>query len=381
MNLFVKKLKTYLHCRAYKKVKMNFLIKSLIPIVSLAVFTFLFSAFVILPNEQVYSQNSSVTPPQMQLESVKILNLTPFQTVDLKKELLVSGESSDTATKDCSVYVIVNGIQPYQKAVASGAGGSTDFSQWKFTLHEQYTHLNQGNNKVTAKLLCDTSPTRWYSVTVSAISSNASESVLPQGSTSETVLPEESTQQSNASESVLPQGSTSETVLPEESTQQSNASESVLPQGSTSETVLPEESTQQSNASNSISPEQLTQSSKLLVTISPLKNPVARGDRQSATITVTDSNKMAVSDAQINGKLVYPGDNFEKDFEGATDLDGEFIYSWTIGKKGDEGVLIMEVEAISQGFPPTSANSSFEIVKSSDSSKFENPFQSDFERQ
>jgi Na+-translocating ferredoxin:NAD+ oxidoreductase RnfG subunit len=211
--------------------------------------------------------------------------------------------------------------------------------------------------------------------------SNASESVLPQGSTSETVLPEESTQQSNASESVLPQGSTSETVLPEESTQQSNASESVLPQGSTSETVLPEESTQQSNASNSISPEQLTQSSKLLVTISPLKNPVARGDRQSATITVTDSNKMAVSDAQINGKLVYPGDNFEKDFEGATDLDGEFIYSWTIGKKGDEGVLIMEVEAISQGFPPTSANSSFEIVKSSDSSKFENPFQSDFERQ
>ena len=291
---------------------------------------FLFSAFVILPNEQAYSQNSSVTPPQMQLESVKILNLTPFQTVDLEKELLVSGESSDTATKECSVYVIVNGIQPYQKAVASGAGGSTDFSQWKFTLHEQYTHLNQGNNKITAKLLCDTSPTRWYSVTVSAISSNASESVLPQGSTSET--------------------------------------------------VLPEESTQQSNASDSISSEQLTQSSKLLVTISPLKNPVARGDRQSATITVTDSNKMAVSDAQINGKLVYPGDNFEKDFDGAADLDGEFVYSWTIGKKGDEGVLIMEVEAVSQGFPPTSANSSFEIVKSSDSSKFENPFQSDFER-
>jgi hypothetical protein len=311
-------------------VKMNFLIKSLIPIVSLVVFTFLFSAFVILPNEQVYSQNSSVTPPQMQLESVKILNLTPFQTVDLKKELLVSGESSDTATKDCSVYVIVNGIQPYQKAVASGAGGSTDFSQWKFTLHDQYTHLNQGNNKVTAKLLCDTSPTRWYSVTVSALSSNASESVLPQGSTSET--------------------------------------------------VLPEESTQQSNASNSLSSEQSTQPSKLLVTISPLKNPVARGDRQSATITVTDSNKMAVSDAQINGKLVYPGDNFEKDFQGTTDLDGVFLYSWTIGKKGDEGVLSMEVEASSQGHLPTTANSSFEIVKSSDSSKFENPFQSDFER-
>jgi len=361
---------------------MNLLIKSLIPIVSLAVFTFLFSIFVLVPNEQVYSQNSSVIPPPMQLESVKILNLTPFQTVDLKDELLVSGESSDTANKDCSVYVIVNGVQPYQKALASGPGGSTDFSQWKFTLHEQYTHLNQGNNKITAKLLCDTSPTRWYSVTVTALSSNASDSVLPQGSTSETVLPEESTnQQSNASDSVLPQGSTSETVLPEESTnQQLNASDSVLPQGSTSETVLPEESTnQQLNASNMLTPEESSQTSKLLLTITPLKNPVARGDRQSATITVTDSNKRAISDVELNGKLVYPGDNFEKDFKGITDLDGEFVYSWTIGKKGDEGILAIEVEASSQGYPPASANSSFEIVKSSDSSKFENPFESDFE--
>jgi hypothetical protein len=184
---------------------------------------------------------------------------------------------------------------------------------------------------------------------------------------------------SNASESVLPQGSTSETVLPEESTQQSNASESVLPQGSTSETVLPEESTQQSNASDMLLPEDSLQQSKLLVTISPLKDPVARGDRQSATITVTDSKKMPVSDAQINGKLIYPGNNFEKDFKATTDLDGEFVYSWTIGKKGDEGILTIEVEASSQGYPPASANSSFEIVKSSDSSKFEDPFQSDFD--
>jgi hypothetical protein len=83
---------------------------------------------------------------------------------------------------------------------------------------------------------------------------------------------------------------------------------------------------------------------------------------------------VAVSDAQIKGKLVYPGDNFEKDFEGVTDLNGEFVYSWTIGKKGDEGVLSIEVEAVSQGYLPTSANSSFDIVKSSDSSKSENPF-------
>jgi hypothetical protein len=34
---------------------------------------------------------------------------------------------------------------------------------------------------------------------------------------------------------------------------------------------------------------------------------VARGDTQNATITVTDSNRRAVANAQIDGKLIYPG--------------------------------------------------------------------------
>ena len=365
------------------KVKVNFLTRpQVLPVLRLIFTIFLFSVLILTPNHHTSGQVPQTAPPQ--LESVKILDPVPSQNVDLKKELIVSGQSSDNASKDCSVYVLVNGIQPYQNAQASGAGGTTDFSEWKFALHEQYTHVIEGSNKITAKLLCETSPTRWYSVTVNGISSssfetvlpeestqqsNASESVLPQGSTSESLLPEESTQQSNASES----------VLPEESTQQSNASESVLPQGSTSESVLPEESTQQSNASESVLPEESTQQSKLLVTILPLKNPAARGDTQNATIIVTDSNNKTVREAQITGKLIYPGNNFEKDFKGITDLNGEFVYSWTIGKKGDEGNLSIEIEVSSQGYPPAFANNSFEIVKSSDSSKIENPFQSNFE--
>ncbi len=118
----------------------------------------------------------------------------------------------------------------------------------------------------------------------------------------------------------------------------------------------------------------------MLVTISPLKNPVARGDTQNATITVTDSNHRAVANAQIDGKLIYPGKNFEKEFKGSTDLEGKFVYSWIVGKKGDVGPLVIEVEASSQGYPTTSANNSFEIVKSGESSKIENPFQSNFQR-
>jgi len=338
--------------------------KSKIPFLLFISFITVLLLVLICPsNQQVSSQSSEgvVVPPQTQLESIKILNLMPFQKVGLEKEMVISGESSDTIAKDCSVSIIVNGVKPYQNAVASGTGGATDFSQWKFVLHEQYTHLNEGNNKITAKILCKTAPPQWYSVVVNGV---------PNSNVSETVSPE-STHQSNVSETVSPesthQSNVSETVSPE-STQQSNVSETVSP-----------ESTQQSNVSETVSPES-TQQSKLLVTISPLKNPVARGDTQNATITVTDSNHRAIANAQIDGKLIYPGNNFEKEFIGSTDLEGKFVYSWIVGKKGDVGPLVIEVKASSQGYPSTSANDSFKIVKSGESSKIENPFQSHFQK-
>src|SRR6058998_2907648 len=350
--------------------KMNSLLmlnKSKIPFLLVISFITVSLLVLIFPsNQQVSSQSpGGVLPPQGQLEKVKILNLVPFQNVDLKKELVISGQSSDTIAKDCSVYIIVNGVKPYQGAVASGTGGATDYSQWKFVLHEQYTHLNEGNNKITAKLLCKTAPTQWYSVVVKGV---------PNSNVSETASPVEPTQQSNVSETASPveptqQSNVSETASPVEPTQQSNVSE----------TASPVEPTQQSNVSETASPVEPTQQSKLLVTISPLKNPVARGDTQNATITVTDSNHRAVANAQIDGKLNYPGKNFEKEFKGITDPEGKFVYTWIVGKKGDVGPLVIEVEASSQGYPTTSANNSFEIVKSGESSKIENPFQSNFQ--
>jgi hypothetical protein len=318
--------------------------------------TTIFAVFLLIlistQSQQASSQTSGgvVRPPQSQLESVKILNLMPFQSVDLNKELVVSGESSDTNAKDCSVYVIVNGVQPYQSAIASGTAGATDFSQWKFVLHEQYTHLNEGNNKITAKLVCTSAPTRWYSVVVNGLSSsNISQKA-----------PIDTTQQSNVSEA------------PIDTTQQSNVSEA--PIDTTQQSEAPIDTTQQSNVSDT--PIDTTQQSKLLVAILPLKNPVARGDSQNTTIIVTNSHNRPISNAQINGKLIYPGNNFEKEFKGITDIDGKFVYSWTVGKKGDIGPLVMEVQASSQGYPPASANISIELLKSGESSQIENPFQS-----
>ena len=289
----------------------------------------LFLVAICSSNQYAFSQGSQpLVMEPAQLESIKIDNIVPSQTVNIEKELVVAGQSSDNATKDCSVSVVVNSIQPYQNAVASGPEGPTDFSQWKFVLDEQYTQLKEGSNKITAKLLCKTSPARWYSVVVFGI----------------------------------PNSNVTEAVSPQPTEQQSNLSAATEEQANLPEAVPPEPAQQE-----------------LFVTISPLKNPVARGDRQNATITVMDSSNRPVADAQIKGNLIYPGDNFEKQFNGITDSEGKFVYSWTIGEKGDVGALDIEVEVSSQVYPPAAAHSSIEITESGESSNTEDPFESSSE--
>jgi glucose/arabinose dehydrogenase len=104
---------------------------------------------------------------------------------------------------------------------------------------------------------------------------------------------------------------------------------------------------------------------ELLVSIVPLKDPVTRGESQSITITVTDSASKPIVNAEIRGKLFYPGDNYEKQFSGITDLQGKFVYPWIIGQNGDTGTLAVEVDVSSQAYDPASAVSSFEIMVSS----------------
>jgi glucose/arabinose dehydrogenase len=102
---------------------------------------------------------------------------------------------------------------------------------------------------------------------------------------------------------------------------------------------------------------------ELLVSIEPLKDPVARGDSQGVTITVTDPTSRPVANAQISGILLYPGNNFEREFGGITDIQGKFVYSWIIGNKGDIGTLTIEAEVSSSGFAVSNAVGSFDIVE------------------
>jgi hypothetical protein len=269
-------------------------------------------------SQLIFAQSSAQQLPFLtQKESIKILSPVTTQNATVGKDLIISGQSSDDVVKNCSVSVIVNDIRPYQNAFARGTEGMDDFSRWEFALSNNYTHVIEGMNKITAKLLCESAPTRWYSVFVNGIPNLSNVQIAPPQSS-----PIQSVERSNVSETNL-----------------SNIEES---------------------GNNDTS---------LLVSILAQKNPIARGDIQNTTITVTDSAKRPITNAEINGKLIYPGNNFEKEFVGKTDYNGKFIYSWTIGKKGDVGPLTIEVDASSQGYQSSFITSSFDVVDSSESSK------------
>ncbi len=90
-------------------------------------------------------------------------------------QLEVSGTSTDNSITDCQVSVIVNNVKPYQQVRANGSGGVNDFSSWNFLLNSSYTTIKEGpNNKITSKIICHPNLTKWYSVNVTGVLSNAS---------------------------------------------------------------------------------------------------------------------------------------------------------------------------------------------------------------
>jgi hypothetical protein len=286
-------------------------------------------------------------------ETIKIVKPVTTQNVSSQDELIISGQSSDNNLKNCSVSVIVNDVKPYQNAVAKGSGGATDFSEWEFVLHNNYTQINAGENKITSKLLCASASPRWYSVFVNGVPNSSNEDVFS---------PVQSEEQQNTPTTNLSGTNEIDGIQSEE---QQNTPTTNLSGTNEIDGIQSEEQQNTPTTNLSGTNEIDGNNNELLVSIFSLKNPVERGDTQNATITVTDSGSKAVANAEIVGKLIYPGDNYEKDFSGITDSQGKFVYSWIIGEKGDVGALSIEVEVSSQGYPPSSATGSFDIVDNS----------------
>ena len=129
----------------------------------------------------LYGQHTESPPPQLsptQEIGVKITSPSTGSSISIGEkqgpQLEVSGTSTDNSNTDCQVSVIVNGMKPYQLVSANGSGGINDFSSWNFLLNSSYASMNEGpNNKITSKIVCPPNSTKWYSVNVTGILSNA----------------------------------------------------------------------------------------------------------------------------------------------------------------------------------------------------------------
>jgi hypothetical protein len=106
---------------------------------------------------------SSSLSPLTNLPSVKITSPHKGQQVPVDSNILVSGISSpppaDKSRSDCTVLVLLDEVKPYQKAVATGHSGTTDYSTWQYGITPNYAAIKQGQNKITAKISCAANPT------------------------------------------------------------------------------------------------------------------------------------------------------------------------------------------------------------------------------
>jgi hypothetical protein len=119
---------------------------------------------------------SSSPLPSTNLPSVKIMSPHNGQQIPVGSHLVVSGLSSpppaDTKRTYCTVSLLLNAVKPYQKAVATGHGGTTDFSTWRYGITPDYATIKGGQNKITAKISCAANPanlTKFNSLNVTGI--------------------------------------------------------------------------------------------------------------------------------------------------------------------------------------------------------------------
>ena len=216
---------------------------------------------------------------------IKITSPLEGDRVDVG-ELTIKGISSDNVTSDCQAYVDWNNQKPYQRTIATGPGGSDDFSNWTFTYNASYHLIKEGINDLTSKLTCAGSPmnplsmNKWYSINVTGDDSQGTNAAdLP--------LPTQS----------LGDGSEDNPVP-------------VPPTQSTGESV-----------------------NQIQLNIAVSNNPIAAGSEQTLVVEAIDpSNGEKVSDAQILVTIVDSSGSIVKKFD--TD-DGDLTRSFDI----DESTL------------------------------------------
>lgn len=100
------------------------------------------------------------------------------QTASIDNDLEISGISNYDPSSVCHVSVIVNDVKPYRKTIPMGGNMKSEYSTWRYVIESDSDTIREGDNKVTARLLCagenGEDVRKWDSVAVIGQSTNES---------------------------------------------------------------------------------------------------------------------------------------------------------------------------------------------------------------
>ena len=85
---------------------------------------------------------------------IEIVSPNSDQTANTESDLEISGISNYDSRNTCHVSVIINDVKPYRKTIPTGGDMKSDYSTWKYVIESDSNTIRQGDNKITARLLC-----------------------------------------------------------------------------------------------------------------------------------------------------------------------------------------------------------------------------------
>ena len=268
--------------------------------------------------------------------------------------LTISGTSTDDPVHNCQVSVLLNGIKPYQRTIATGqnsgvGGGANDYSTWKYSFTPGYAVIKEGINKITSKISCSpvnslTSLNKWYSVNVTGTVNARIQQVVQPSLPSKIVTTAAIAplQKDNA-------GLKKETI--------STTTGQQITTGTTSATPSIPLNALYNNNNNNIP--------KLLaLSLDVTKDPIKRGSKETVITEVSDTaSKEKITGAKVVGKVtsMSGGGAVKESFEGTTDNDGQMSYSWKIGENGKSTKYKVTVQASAAGYQDVTSSTSFKV--------------------
>ena len=122
---------------------------------------------------QVSPSPSPSTAATLPNNAITITSPRDGQKVPVGQDLEVTGTSMANAASGCKITVNLNRVKPYQPADAAGPGGPNDYSQWSFTITSQYAPIQEGQNRVAAKIDCGV-PQQFAHVNVTGVAGESS---------------------------------------------------------------------------------------------------------------------------------------------------------------------------------------------------------------